>query len=165
MPPSPVVRSLESLVQRIPHPLRLQLSSTQIFLLATKKGSFLLVESPRARNLRIVHPNLFCNLWHHSHHPGNLILGDGSLHLVMFTEVSPHDSDHEPHLNWEVHWAKKNLRDWLEHLVIISGKNSTEYVRLLSWTEEIILRNTLLSKWIWNKEIDWFRADRGVSRQ
>ena len=44
-------------------------------------------------NLAIVHPNSFCNLWHQFNRC-KLTLGDGNVHLVMFTKVSPHDLDH-----------------------------------------------------------------------
>ena len=43
------------------------------------------------------YPNLLCNL-RHLPHCSKLTLGDGNLHLVMFTEVSPFDK--VPILSW-----------------------------------------------------------------
>ena len=82
----------------------------------------------------------------------------------MFPEVSLRDFDHVTHLNWDIKLSQKNPSDWLETLiVIISGKNSSEYVRLFFWTDKNILRNELLNKGNWNKEYDWFGTEGGAS--
>ena len=71
-----------------------------------KEIVYRLTHKSRFRNLGNVHLNLFCNLWQRSH-CCKLILGDGNLHLVMFTEVSPHLFDHVPYMNWDFHLSQK----------------------------------------------------------
>ena len=105
-----------NMVQKTPHSHQLNFEFYTDPFFPQKNGTVsVLSHTSRVRNLEIVHPNLFCSLRHH-YHLCKLYIIDGNLHLVVFTEVFPHDFDHVPQLNWDIHLSQENPRDWHAHL-------------------------------------------------